>query len=160
MSEGSQRRSDKVMPTLRRLIFIALAFSSCISVLYTNEAAAVYTFAVKIVNNSGDPIKISGTDGVSVKRKGGTTKKCSVRSDQDLIQNGSNTVSTNCVVPVRKWQRQIRVSFFCDYQGSGYGQFGALRTLSFPRGGNKFFARDHAVNNGDKYVVKIKASDC
>ena len=145
------------MPTLRRLIFIAIAFSSCIPLLYSSKAAAVYTFAVKIVNNSGDPINITN---VYVKRKSGTTKECSVRSDQDIIQNGSSTVSTNCVVPTRKWQRQIRVRFYCDYQGSGYGQFGAGRTLSFPRGGNKFFARDHAVNNGDKYVVKIKASDC
>ena len=112
---------------------------------------------MKIVNNSGDRIRIND---VSVKRKAGTTKKCRVRSDQELIQNGSSTVSTNCVVPVRKWQRQIRVDFTCDYQGSGYGQFGAMRTLSFPRGGNKFFAKNHAVNNGDKYVVKIKASDC
>ena len=145
------------MPALRRIIFIAIAFSSCIPLLYTGKAAAAYTFAVKIRNNSGDPISISG---VSVKRKAGTTKECNVRSDEEIIQNGSSTVSTNCYVPTRKWQRQIRVSFFCDYQGSGYGQFGALRTLSFPRGGNKFFARDHAVNNGDKYVVKIKASDC
>jgi len=145
------------MPALRRWIFIALACSSCISLLYTSEASAVYTFAVKIVNNSGDRIKINE---VSVKRKAGTTKTCRVRSDQELIQNGSSTVSTNCFVPVRKWQRQIRVDFTCDYQGSGYGEFGAMRTLSFPRGGNKFFAKSHAVNNGDKYVVKIKASDC
>ena len=145
------------MPTLRRLIFIAIAFSSCLPLLYSSKAAAVYNFAVKIVNNSGDPISVSK---VSVKRKSGTTKECDVRSDQEIIQNGSSTVSTNCVVPTRKWQRQIRVRFWCDYQGSGYGQAGALRTLSFPRGGNKFFARDHAVNNGDKYVVKIKASDC
>ena len=145
------------MPALRRWIYIALACSSCVSLLYTSEASAIYTFAVKIVNNSGDRIKINN---VYVKRKAGSTKECRVRSDQELIQNGSSTVSTNCVVPVRKWQRQIRVRFTCDYQGSGQGQFGAMRLLSFPRGGNKFFARDHAVNNGDKYVVKIKASDC
>ena len=145
------------MPTLRRLIFIAIAFSSCIPLLFSSKAAATYVFAVKIVNNSGDPIKVTSA---YVKRKSGTTKECDVRSDQELIQNGSSTVSTNCYVLKRKWQRQIRVRFWCDYQGSDYGQAGALRTLSFPRGGNKFFARDHAVNNGDKYVVKIKASDC
>ena len=150
-------RSEKVTPALRRLIFIALAFSSSLSLLYTSEENAVYNFAVRIVNNSGDPINIRK---VWVKRKAGTQKECYGYDDYPTIQNGSSNVNTNCVVMKRKWQRQIQVRFFCKYYGSNYGESGALRTLYFPRGGDRYFARDHTVNNGDKYVVKIKASDC
>ena len=95
-----------------------------------------------------------------MKRKAGTTKECYGYDDYPIIQNGSSNMHTNCVVQKRKWQRQIQVVFHCKYYGSGYGESGTLRNMYFPRGGDKYFARDRAVNNGDKYVVKIKACDC
>jgi len=145
------------MQILRKLVFTLLTFSTGLYLLHASDAEATYNFSVKVVNKSGGPIMI--TD-VKVKRKAGSTKTCQVRSDQALLQNGSSTAAPYCIVPVQKWQRQIRVRIYCDYTGDGYGEFGAARTLNFPRGSKKFFARDHAQKNGDKYVVRIKASDC
>jgi hypothetical protein len=87
------------MSILRKLLLAVLTLSSSLSLLHASDAAAAYVFAVKIVNNTGGPIKVSK---VSVKRKAGTTKECDVRSDQQLIQSGSSTVSTNCYVQKAK----------------------------------------------------------
>ena len=70
-----------------------------------------------------------------------------------LVSAGSSTVQPRCAADAQKWQRQIEVSIKCKSSG-------ANRNLYFPRGNNKFFARDHAKKNGDKYVTKIKAGDC
>ena len=137
------------MPILRRLVFTFLTLSTALYLLHPSDAAA-YSFNVKVVNNSGEKIKI--TD-VTFKPKNSISKYC-IEDINLYVESGANTIEPRCHSAAQKWQRQIQVRFNCD---SGTGAF---RTLYFPRGSKKFFARDHAQKNGDKYVVRIKASDC
>ncbi len=137
------------MPILRRLVFTFLTLSTALCLLHPSDAAA-YRFNVKVVNDAGEMIWIYA---VSFKPKSGARKYCA--DDESLyVASGSNTIQPKCYASSQKWQRQIRVQFNC---GSSTG---ASRELYFPRGSKKFFARDHAKKNGDKYVVRIKASDC
>ena len=141
-------RKYRFMLILRKLVFTLLTFSTALYLLHPSEAAA-YLFNVKVVNNSGETIRITS---VSAKPKNGQRKYCD--GDMMYLANGSNTIEPFCIASAQKWQRQIRVNFKCD---SGNG---AYRQLNFPRGSKKFFDRDHAQKNGDKYVVRIKTSDC
>jgi len=144
------------MLILRKLVFTLLTFSTALYLLHPSDAAA-YWFNVKVVNNSGDKIRI---ESVGYKPKSGARKGCSFSQDiaTTVIQSGSDTLDPRCYGNVQKWQRQIQVQIKCDYKNES--DYGARRTLLFPRGSKKFFARDHAAKNGDKYVTRIKASDC
>ena len=115
----------------------------------SSEAMATYFFNVKVVNNSGQDIEIRY---ISWKAKGNSlSRSCS--EDDVRISAGSSTVKPRCIADVQKWQRQIQVSINCKSSG-------ATRNLYFPRGSKKFFARDYAQKNGDKYITKIKTGDC
>ena len=137
------------METIRSSFLTLIA---ALIILQSSEAMAwVYFFNVKVVNNSGQDIKIRR---ITAKAKTNLNiKECEKYDGGLLIPAGSSTVSPRCAVATQKWQRQIMVEFRCTSNG-------AVRNLYFPRGSNKFFARDHAQKNGDKYVTKIKAGDC
>ena len=147
-------RKYRFMLILRKLVFTLLTFSTALYLLHPSDAEATYWFNVKLDNFSGDSIKITE---VKVKAKNGSRKSCHSAKNR-VVKNGTSTLKPRCPASAQKWQRQIRVSFYCDY--GRLGTNGAYRTLNFPRGAKKFFARDHAQKNGDKYVVRIKTSDC
>ena len=122
-------------------------------ILQSSDAMAKYRFNVKVVNNSGQDIELNH---IQYKAKGNPSwKGCKRDGDYEEvpISAGSSTVIPTCEASSQKWQRQIMVAIICKSSG-------ATRDLYFPRGSNKFFARDHAQKNGDKYVTKIKAGDC
>ena len=88
---------------------------------------------------------------VEFKSKGRGFRACN--DDNLMIAAGGSTMQPFCTANAQLWQRQIRLVFAClDSE--------ARRDLNFPRGSNRFYARDHAKITGDKYVVRIKESDC
>lgn len=119
-------------------------------IFQSSEVMASYYFNVKVINNSGQDIELRH---IRFKAKGAPGKKNCGNDEQVLLSDGSSTLEPRCRASSQKWQRQIQVSIKCESSG-------AWRDLYFPRGSNKFFARDHAQKNGDKYVTKIKAGDC
>ena len=119
-------------------------------IFQSSEAMASYYFNVKVVNNSGQDIELRQ---IRYKAKGNPGKRNCGWDEELLVSDGSSTLEPRCRANSQKWQRQIQVSIKCESSG-------AWRDLYFPRGSNKFFARDHAQKNGDKYVTKIKAGDC
>ena len=135
------------MKTIRSSFLTLIA---TLIILQSSEAMAGYIFNVKVVNNSGQNVEIRY---ITFKAKGKPGSRSCSGDDDVVISAGSSTITPRCFAGAQKWQRQIMVSFFCKSSS-------ATRNLYFPRGSNKFFARDHAQNNGDKYVTKIKAGDC
>jgi len=120
-------------------------------IFQSSEAmAAVYNFNVKVINNSGQDIEIRK---VRFKAKGIPGSTDCTSDEQVLVSDGSSTLEPRCRASYQKWRRQIEVHIECESSG-------VWRNLFFPRGSKKFFARDHAQKNGDKYVTKIKAGDC
>ena len=119
-------------------------------IFQSSEAMAAYYFNVKVINNSGQDIELRH---IRFKAKGTPGKRNCMSDDEVLVSAGSSTLQPRCSATSQKWQRQIMVAIICKSSG-------ATRDLYFPRGSKKFFARDHAQKNGDKYVTKIKAGDC
>ena len=115
---------------------------------FSFDANAVqYKFDVKLKNNTGLDLEDVT---VHYRAKGSVNDWFCWRED---VSAGSSYFD-DCnprVGLAAKWQRQIRVKFTCPGQGS--------RTISFPRNA-KFYKRDHATKNSDRYTVKLKASDC
>ena len=146
--------ATKVVRMLLRTIHSSLlTLIAALIILQSSDAMAKYRFNVKVVNNSGQDIEL---DHIEYKAKGNPSwKGCKRDGDYEevSISAGSSTVIPTCEASSQKWQRQIQVSIICESSD-------ANRNLYFPRGSNKFFARDHAQKNGDKYVTKIKAGDC
>ena len=140
---------------LKKIRSSFLTLIAALIILQSSEAMASYRFNVKVVNNSGQDTELRH---IEYEPKGNPRwKGCHDDGDYEelSISAGSSTVKPNCTSSSQKWQRQmqIMVSIFCKSSG-------ATRDLYFPRGSNKFFARDHTQKNGDKYVTKIKAGDC
>ena len=135
------------MKTIRSSFLMLIA---ALIILQSSEAMAQYYFNVKVVNNSGQNVEIRY---ITFKAKGNPISRSCHADDDVVISAGSSTLQPRCSATSQKWQRQIQVSLKCESSG-------AWRDLYFPRGSNKFFARDHAQKNGDKYVTKIKAGDC
>ena len=127
-----------------------LTLIATLIILQSSDAMAAYYFNVKVVNNSGQDIELRH---IRFKAKGTPGKRNCGGDDDVLVSAGSSTLKPRCSATSQKWQRQIQVSIICESSG-------VWRDLYFPRGSNKFFARDHAQKNGDKYVTKIKAGDC
>ena len=135
------------MKTIRSSLLTLIAG---LIIFQSSEAMAAYFFNVKVKNNSGQDIEVRY---IHFKAKGNPVWKSCFDEENVLVSAGSSTVQPRCAADAQKWQRQIEVSIKCKSSG-------ANRNLYFPRGNNKFFARDHAQKNGDKYVTKIKAGDC
>ena len=143
--------ATKVVRMLLRTIHSSLlTLIAALTILQSSEAMASYMFNVKVVNDSGQTVTLKS---IKFKAKGNPRwKNCN--SDDDVrISAGSSTLKPWCSADAQKWQRQLRVRVICYSSG-------ASRDLYFPSGSTKFFARDHAQKNRDKYVTKIKAGDC
>ena len=119
-------------------------------IIFQSSEAMAYFFNVKVKNNSGQDIEVRY---ILFKAKGNPVWKPCFDEDNVLVSAGSSTLQPRCEATSQKWQRQIMVAIFCKSSG-------ANRNLYFPRGSNKFFARDHAQKNGEKYVTKITAGEC
>ena len=141
----------KVLRMLLRTIHSSLlTLIAALIILQSSDAMAKYRFNVKVVNNSGQTMTLKS---IKFTAKGNPRWKNCVQDDDVRISAGSSTVKPTCEASAQKWQRQIMVAIVCKSSD-------ANRNLYFPRGSKKFFARDHAQKNGDKYVTKIKAGDC
>ena len=126
------------------VILLTLVFLSWASL----GNSAKYQFAVKIINKTGkDLTKVS-----AVWNSKGEPRQNRLCFRSRSISAGQN-YQTDCYhkALVEKWQRQIVVTFTCPSMGA--------RTITFPRNA-KFYKRDHATSKGDRYTVRLKASDC
>ena len=130
---------------MNRFFVILLGF--LVLCLASFEAKA-YSFSAKVINETGHDLSTVRT---MYRAKGAkNSKNCWTRMPLEAgASHQSKCARTN--QNVEKWQRQILVDFRCPGQGE--------RQISFPRNA-KFYKRDHATKNGDRYTVKIKASDC
>ena len=129
---------------IRFMALVSFLSLSCIGL----EANA-YEFDVKVKNNTGAEL----TE-VIVRYRGRLEEWGDIVGscwNLNSLAAGETYYDRCPLVMTEKWRRQIRVSFKCPGQGS--------RTITFPRNA-KFYPRDHAPNNSDRYTVKIKASDC
>ena len=126
---------------IRFMALVSFLSLSCIGL----EANA-YEFDVKVKNNTGAELTSLLVD---------YRPKGEMFFDDcwtlDSLAAGDTYYGLCMFAGAEKWKRQIRVRFTCPGQGS--------RRITFPRNA-KFYPRDHAPNNSDRYTVKIKASDC
>ena len=135
------------MKTIRSSLLTLIAG---LIIFQSSEAMATYFFNVKVINNSGQDIEIKY---MTFKSKGNPDDRICWDNENVLVPAGSSTLKPRCIANAQKWRRQIELNIKCKSSG-------VSRNLFFPRGSKKFFARDHAQKNGDKYVTKIKAGDC
>ena len=126
---------------IRFMALVSFLSLSCIGL----EANA-YEFDVKVKNNTGAELTSLLVD---YRPKGEIISNDCWRLDS--LAAGDTYYGLCMFAGAEKWKRQIRVIFTCPGQG--------MRTITFPRNA-KFYPRDHAPNNSDRYTVKIKASDC
>ena len=131
----------------------AVLFAGLFLIQSGEVVASGYQFNIKVINNSGQDLEIYW---VKWRPKGSSegsiNKTCSVADD--TILPAGEYIMPWCNATRQKWQRQIKLGFKCKTSGTHRAG------LNFPRGSKKFFARSHAADNGDKYVVKVKAGDC
>ena len=132
--------STKSFPALIGVAFGLLMFQP-------SEAYA-YNFNVEILNDSGQEITLWAVD---YKAKGRSWQPCN--DDRLTIAAGDSSIRPFCSARSQKWQRQIKLTFGCTDSR-------ARRNLYYPRGSNKFFARDHSQKDGNKYRVRIRPGDC
>ena len=130
---------------MNRFFVILLGFATLCGFSFD---ASAYSFTVKVRNNTGHDL-----DKVTAQwqAKGGSLSYNEACFVQHPIPAGGSYQSSCGTISAEKWQRQITVAFSCPGQG--------IRVITFPRKA-KFYKRDHATNNGDRYTVKLKASDC
>ena len=128
---------------------------------FGHGAVAEYRFAVKVKNNTGHDLNDSVTVTWSSKTDPtGMTPFELIRRNapcwtaNDGIEKGEPHQS-QCSrrAAIQKWKRNIKVEFTCPTAGGG------KRSIYFPRN-KKWYDRNHAQKNDDRYTVKIKASDC
>ena len=126
------------------VILLSLVFLSWASLGNSDD----YQFAVKIINKTGkDLTKVSAVWNA----KGEPRNNRGCFSSRSL--SAGESYQRNCFrkALAEKWQRQIEVTFTCPSMGA--------RTITLPRNA-KFYKRDHATSKGDRYTVRLKASDC
>ena len=116
--------------------------------VYTPSADASYNFSVKVINKTGGTITDVDTSWYAKGELIGGLCWYNVT----IKNNKNNKESCMSSASVQKWKRRLNVSFNCASGNSS--------VLYFPRGSNKWYARDYAVKIGDKYTVTIKTSDC
>jgi hypothetical protein len=115
-----------------------------------SQNAFAYSFDVKVINKMSHNVEVNG---VSYQPKGpGLPPMCGYipAESRDLRKN--EFVNPSCPANVQKWQRKVSVTFKCPQNSNN-------RTLTFPRNGG-FYKRDHAVNNGHRYTIKLRDKDC
>ena len=114
------------------------------------QSVFAYSFDVKVINKMSHNVEVNG---VSYQAKGpGIPPLCSFIPTESRNLSKNEFVNPACPANVAKWQRKISVTFKCPQNSNN-------RTLTFPRNG-KFYNRSHAVNNGHRYTVKLRDSDC
>jgi hypothetical protein len=97
-----------------------------ISVLMPGKAMA-YTFGVKVINQSGQKIKVRA---IRIHKAGAILTGCT-DDNNIVISTGDYTLSPQCSAGFDKWKRSIELNFTCV--ANGY-----KRQLRFPRGTNNF----------------------
>ncbi len=134
------------MRNVKNAIKVAI-FLGFATAAFTMPAAADYNFSVKVKNNTNNML----TNVTAYWKAKGSNKQKTCWSDSKAIQK-KKSIQHRCgsTANSKKWQRRIQVNFDCP-NGTGVKYFPAA---------NKYFARDHAVNNKNKYTVTIKTSDC
>jgi len=134
--------------TMKKLLGLMLFGVLTVAVYTPSADASYYNLSVQVINKTGGTITNVWTNWYA---KGSPSHNYCWSGETILIGDDWNN---SCGNPAKKqkWKRRIRVSFDCPSGNS--------RKLFFPRGANKWYAKDHAVKNGDKYTVKIKQSDC
>ena len=114
--------------------------------------ANAYDFSVKVKNNTDQDIRNVRAEYAS-KTVLGMTERKECFGPVTIPAGGS--YEDNCIsASVEKWQRRIFVTVVCPRFSVAYGQ-----SRGYPRK-QKFYNRNHATNNGDRYTVKIKSTDC
>jgi len=147
---NDQHSVGSIMEEVKKSLVIVMLLGCVASI--SMPVTAGYEFSVKVINKTGAML---ANVTVFWKAKGsGNQKTC--WSGGKSIQNNNN-YQRKCADSGTKenWQRQIRVKYVCPNSSSGHFS----GDLSFPRGSN-YYKRKHASDNGDKYTVTVKASDC
>ncbi len=136
----------------RFCIFFLLIFGA--------SANAEYAFSVKVLNKTGHDLDENVTVTWSSKTDPtGLTPLQFIRKNAPCWTSGSikkgKAHQSQCTrsAALQKWKRNVKVEFTCPTSGGG------KRSIYFPRN-KKWYDRDHAQNNKDRYTVKLKASDC
>ena len=111
--------------------------------------AFAYEFAVKVINKSGSDIRVYNPRSYP---KGASRKYCDGKQSL-IIKNNKSHQWVGCEAGAQKWRRAIGVRLDCD---AGFNS----REIRFPKGNDKFYARDYATKRGDRYTITIKANDC
>ena len=115
--------------------------------------ANAYDFSVKVKNNTGQDLHNVRVEYKSKTVLGMTEMKECFGPGVAIPAGGS--YEDNCIsATMEKWQRRIFITVVCPRLTRAYAW-----TIGYPRK-QKFYNRDHATNNGDRYTVKIKATDC
>ena len=122
------------------------------------EAGTLYNVKVKN-KNLAEGLNLKAVD-VFGRNQNMGLRVCSCDNENDgicdqIILEGESIMLT-CETDARpldavKWKRRIEVEFECGGDGTRY--------ISFPRG-KKWYDRDHLIKKDNRYVVKIKKSDC
>ena len=126
-----------------RISLIALLF-------IVPTAQAAYYFDVKVINNMTQDVTVKG---VRFTAKAGLPNViCDYipAARQEVSPGGF--VNPTCSANVGKWRRKVHVNFLCPQNSNP-------RILTFPRNGN-WYKRNHAVDNGNRYTVRLRDSDC
>ena len=126
---------------------LRIVLAMVVSVFSHNIYAA--GFDVKVVNKMSHNVEIQSVFYIP---KAGIPTQCAFIDTQTRSVTPGKFINPSCAASVNKWQRKIQVTFKCP-------QNTHARSLNFPRSG-KFFKRDHAINNGQRYTVKLKNNDC
>ena len=143
---------------MKKLLGLILFGALTVAVYTPSEAN--YRFSIKVINKTGGPINTVITNWVKKPQANVMQRQCwnALMATTPIKINNNGNWKESCKESAggQKWKRRIIVSFTC---GDTYAD-GARQYLYFPRGSKKWYARDHAVKNGDKYTVTIKKNDC
>jgi hypothetical protein len=134
---------------MKKIVLVLLA------VLLIPTHAFAYSFSVKVVNKTGG--KLTVYNWVAIHVKGGTQidlcDRPALPNTHLILENNEHGLYTDCEANVQKWQRAIRVHYSCDYPDE------AFREVRYPKS-KKWYDRDYATKNGDRYTILVKKKDC
>ena len=104
--------------------------------------------SVEVYGKISNNVVCSWYNGVD---KGCYENGCSLDEWKHILLEGDAHQLTCSANGGGKWKRRIEVKFKCGEDGERY--------ISFPRG-KKWYDRNHLIEKDNRYVVKIKKSDC